>query len=60
VLKVLQENPRTAVRDEDFRTSMTRSLSTVAYLDRPEFASAWQREVARIQGSVRFIAKGAE
>jgi tripartite-type tricarboxylate transporter receptor subunit TctC len=56
-LKVLQAAVRSAVADEEFRGSMTRSLSTIAYLDGAEFAAAWQAEVRRIQDSVRFIGR---
>jgi tripartite-type tricarboxylate transporter receptor subunit TctC len=60
VLKVLLDAVRAAAQDEEFRAGMTRSLSTVAYLDGPEFASAWAREVKRIQASVRFIGRTDE
>ncbi|MBC7780148.1 MAG: tripartite tricarboxylate transporter substrate binding protein, partial [Proteobacteria bacterium] len=60
VLKVLQDAVRAAAQDDDFRAAMSKSLSTVAYLDGAEFAGAWQREVKRIQGSVRFIGKTEE
>ncbi len=60
VLRVLLDAVRAAVQDEEFRAAMTKSLSTVAYLDGPEFASAWAREVKRIQASVRFIGRTDE
>jgi len=60
VLRVLQEGVRAAVQDEEFRSGMARSLSTIAYREGPEFAAAWQNEVRRIQNSVRFIGKTDE
>jgi tripartite-type tricarboxylate transporter receptor subunit TctC len=59
-LRIIQDAVRAAAQDEEFRNSMTRSLSTVAYVDGPEFAAAWQREVKRIQASVRFIGRTDE
>jgi tripartite-type tricarboxylate transporter receptor subunit TctC len=59
-LKVLQGAVRAAAQDEEFRSSMTRSLSTVAYVDGAEYAAAWQNEVKRIQASVRFIGRTTE
>jgi tripartite-type tricarboxylate transporter receptor subunit TctC len=59
-LKVIQDAVRAAVQDDDFRASMGRSLSTVAYADGAEYAAQWQREVKRIQASVRFIGRTDE
>jgi tripartite-type tricarboxylate transporter receptor subunit TctC len=59
-LKILQGAVRAAAQDEEFRSSMTRSLSTVAYVDGAEYAAAWQNEVKRIQASVRFIGRTTE
>jgi tripartite-type tricarboxylate transporter receptor subunit TctC len=59
-LKIVQDAVRAAAQDEDFRANMGRSLSTVAYVDGAEYAAAWQREVKRIQSSVRFIGRTEE
>ncbi len=59
-LKVIQDAVRAAVQDDDFRATMGRSLSTVAYADGAEYAALWQREVKRIQASVRFIGRTDE
>jgi tripartite-type tricarboxylate transporter receptor subunit TctC len=59
-LKIVQDAVRAAAQDEDFRANMARSLSTVAYVDGAEYAAAWQREVKRIQSSVRFIGRTEE
>lgn len=59
-LKILQDAVRAAAQDEEFRNAMTRSLSTVAYVDGAAYAAAWQREVKRIQSSVRFIGRTEE
>jgi tripartite-type tricarboxylate transporter receptor subunit TctC len=59
-LKIVQDAVRAAAQDEEFRAHMTRSLSTVAYLDGAEYAAAWQREVKRIQSSIRFIGRTEE
>ena len=59
-LKILQDTVRAAARDDEFRSSMTRSLSTVVYMEGAEYAATWQREVKRIQASVRFIGRTDE
>jgi len=54
---VIQEAVRQSVQDPGFRTAMNNANSTVAYLDGPQFHAAWEREVAKIQSTVRFIGK---
>ncbi len=56
-LKVLTQAVRQAVQDEQFRASMTKGNSAVAYQDGDEFAAAWKVEVKKLQDTVRHIGK---
>ena len=56
-LKVLTQAVRQAVQDEQFRASMTKGNSALAYLDGDEFAAVWRAEVKKLQDTVRHIGK---
>jgi tripartite-type tricarboxylate transporter receptor subunit TctC len=56
-IAVIQEAVRQSVQDAGFRTAMNNASSTIAHLDGPQFAAVWEREVAKIQSTVRFIGK---
>ena len=53
----LREAVRAAAQEADFRTTMERVSTPVAYLDAPEFQQYWERDAARLKIALEKIGK---
>lgn len=56
-LRTIMQAVRQAVQDEQFRASMNKGNSAVAYMDGEEYANAFRADVKKLQDTVRFIGK---
>lgn len=56
-LRTIMQAVRQSVQDEQFRASMTKGNSAVAYMDGEEYAAAFRADMKKLQDTVRHIGK---
>jgi len=59
-LRTIMQAVRQAVQDEQFRGSMNKGNSAVAYMDGEEYAAAFRADMKKLQDTVRYIGKVAD
>jgi tripartite-type tricarboxylate transporter receptor subunit TctC len=59
-LRTIAQAVRQAVQDEQFRGSMNKGNSAVAYMDGDEYAAAFRADMKKLQDTVRHIGKVAD
>jgi len=57
VQKTIQDALRVAAEDAEFKAAMQKANTSIRFLEGPEFLAWWDREVKKIQGTIRFIGK---
>jgi tripartite-type tricarboxylate transporter receptor subunit TctC len=57
VMKTLRDATRRAVQDPDFKTTMARVDSIVAYKDAPDFQQYWLADAKRLAALVKMVGK---
>ena len=57
VMKALSDAARRAVQDPDFKATMAKVDSIVAYKDAPDFQQYWMADAKRLAGLVRMVGK---
>src|SRR5689334_4740140 len=60
VSKVLRDATRRAVQDPEFKNSMTKVDSLVAYKDAPDFQKYWDADAKRLAALVKVVGKAEE
>jgi tripartite-type tricarboxylate transporter receptor subunit TctC len=57
VIQTLRDATRKAVEDPEFKSSMDKARTPVAYQDADEFKAFWDRDAQRIAATIQFIGK---
>jgi len=57
VIQTLRDATRKAVEDPEFKSSMDKAKTPIAYQDAEEFKAFWDRDAQRIAATIQFIGK---
>ena len=57
VVQTLRDATRKAVEDPEFKSSMDKAKTPIAYQDAEEFKAFWDRDAQRIAATIQFIGK---
>jgi tripartite-type tricarboxylate transporter receptor subunit TctC len=57
IVAQLRAAARQAVEDPDFRNTMEKIETPIAYLDAPDFQAFWDRDAARLAGAVKKVGR---
>ena len=57
ILARLREAVRQGVNDPDFKATMEKLATPIAYLDAPEFQKFWDNDAARLKAALEKIGK---
>lgn len=57
VIQTLRDATRKAVEDPEFKSSMDKAKTPIAYQDADEFKAFWDRDAQRIAATIQFIGK---
>jgi tripartite-type tricarboxylate transporter receptor subunit TctC len=57
VVQTLRDATRKAVEDPEFKSSMDKAKTPIAYQDADEFKAFWDRDAQRIAATIQFIGK---
>lgn len=60
VQQALRDAVRSAVASEEFKATMTKLATPIAYMDAPEFAQYWAKDAKRLEAALQKIGKVGE
>ena len=60
IQKTLREAVRAAINDADFKATMDKLQTPVAYLDAPEFKTFWDKDAAMLASAVKRVGRVEE